>query len=374
MTRLSAALVLLCSLLAASVHRSEAFQSDHVVVMTIDGMRQDWADTMLVDLSSYMTANGAAYLPNFTTTSPTAPGTSSVTDPRHAAILTGYFEPINADCRNEGSIVHPTIFELLRKDRGVSQEQTVLVTGKQHLAETDAYSIDPGYGSTYGAYVVCFSGPYPEGFCPPDTVFTNPDEVPNEWIRDAAISHIRTYAPVFTLINFSFSDWRAHRLTTIYCNDTTAYFLNTTHPIGLKEIGRIVSQCVIDVIAACEAQPEMAGRTLFFVGPDHGRHNADVEDERVTRPKGWAHHLHKCLPVCSGCDDIFLWALSPGNSDVVPGTYLARHSHEGLGTTIRGVFGFPTTGDEPPISEIFSATDVERFEGTTWGEIKGLFE
>lgn len=354
-------------LLATPAHATNRwgapFQCEYLIDVVIDGIGGDGADTLLADAFAYFASESGAYFPNFETQ------TIAVTDPDHARALTGYYEALS-NCRNGNGAhpSHPTIFERLRKDHGVGQDSVLFICGKQHLIETCSFSTAAGYGSAYSPTTFLIQAPPVIGCgdsTPPN------DEGPDDPIFAQAQSWILANRPAYSLVSGSRYDFRAHQINGIYCSDTTAWWIDLRGTAG--------NWCdkAEALVVAVENDPVMAGKTMFRFWSDHGRHTVGENPPGcLTCADGYKRHGHPCFaPLCTGCNNNWLWIIAPGSGDIVAGTYPAVHSFEGLGTFAQMFFGFGWEGDEPPITECLAVTGVAgpNTMDTSWGRLKGLY-
>jgi len=319
-------------------------------------------------------SKGAAYFPNFSTER------VAVTDPDNARSLTGYFEAL-FNCQN-GNGAHPdhaTLFERLRKDKGLPASQVHLIVGKNHLAETCQYSNAAGYGAAHGATVYLdTSVSYPctcNVDCQPDSIeegYGGNDDV----LTDYAIQIMTTEYPAFLDLNLPENDHTRHKLMSFFCNDTLAYW---------TEAERVVDnafQNVRELYEACAADTMLAGKTLLIVFADHGFHRAGQNPPGcLTCTAGYRKHGHLCNGVlCSGCEDIWMYIIPVGdNPDVIGGTYYDSFTFEHLAVTAGMIYNMEDFGEVEPIRHIFGITDVPlppteiQTVPSSWGSIKGLF-
>jgi len=144
-------LALLATALAALVLPAAgraAIQTRHVVIVVIDGARWTetlgdptltWHPRMGHDLAAIGAQPGLFQNVGVTNTMP-----------GHAAILTGTLQNILNDGTERPH--KPTLFEVLRKQKGTPDSLVRIVAYKAKLA-AEAYSDDPAYGAAYGATV-----------------------------------------------------------------------------------------------------------------------------------------------------------------------------------------------------------------------------
>lgn len=291
-------LVLSCAFCLAFVEIASANEwgspvdADTMIVVIIDGIRADNADTMLARLDDSLMAWGAASFPNFETR------LDAYTDPRHASLLTGHHETLDSCCCNAAGVnVNPTIIELL-------DQRGMLVTAKEHLSNT-IIGVDHNILVDLGTI---------EG----------PDSLTYSAFNDS----FATILPAYSLLELARYDKRAHIWTmSNYYND-------------LALIASQAADVVLDLVAS-----RAGGRTVVFVTTDHGRHN-DGANNAQTR-----HGHTPCgAALCSGCDDIWLYAIGSG---VTGGVYSRAYTHENLAATAMLLFGLPVTSTALPITDCF---------------------
>lgn len=272
-------------------------EADTVVIVTIDGIRSDNADSMLAEMHDSLMTWGAAHFANFET------ARDGLTDPRHRALVTGYHETLDSCCCNlgaPGTYPHTTIGTLLNGG-------ALFVTAKEHLSGTI-----PDCGTT-----VLVDLGFTEG----------PDSVSYRVWQDS----MATIRPAFSLLELARYDKRAHVWT------TSGYWS------ALDSIGREAGRIVIDLANSLRNR-----NVLLVITTDHGRH----EDEWPgIRP--FVNHGHTpCgAALCDGCNDIFAYIIGPG---VIPGTYTRAYSHENLAATAMLLFGLPIKSQAVPITDCFA--------------------
>lgn len=282
---------------------------DRFVIVYIDGIRADWADTMLARLDYSLITRGAAFFPNFRT------GKDGLTDPRGGAMITGYHEDLGGCCCNLSGnpIDHPGIGKLLP-----DSTDALFVTAKRHLAET----VD-GNGMTVWVDLGSSEGP---------------DSLAWHVFRDS----MALYHPHFAVLNLAAFDMRAH------------IWSISNYYGALSQKANEATDCILALYDWLAADTVYAGKTLLAVTTDHGRHS---DDWPMLRP--WASHGHyPCgAELCAGCDDIWLYLCAPGTAGWLrTGTFERAYTHESLALTAKLIFGLPMVGERIPITEWIEET------------------
>jgi hypothetical protein len=236
-----------------------AIQTQHVVIVSIDGGR--YSETLGHPTLAYhprigidMAAIGArpARFENIG---------STTTNPGHSALVTGTLQPI----ANDGSERphKPTIFEYLRKHNGTPQSALRLYLRKPKL-DVLAYSDHPDYGAAYGAAT-------PTSHASDLAVFT------------AARAGILANRPVVSLVHFGDPDLEGH------ANDWPGYLTAL----------RLADSLTWQLWTAIQADPVMGGKTTMLISNDHGRH--------LDGFGGFQNHGDGC----DGCRHIMLMMVGP---------------------------------------------------------------
>ncbi len=338
-----AAALLACGLFASLGLFASARAGDlRAVVVTIDGIRESefhaWGERLTDWACSY-----GAYVPNVVNE------TRGITDPNHA-ILWGSGDP--GQCLNlEGHPADPMHFELLRKERGLSECEVAFATGKEHLVATNAFSAHPEYGRLYRARTHLMRTPAPP--CMGVGVLY---EGPDSLIVHAALNHMQNHNVVWMGVNLSEYDCLAHAVGLTCCeNDTACYWAR------LEEVYRAAEGLVVDEIwPFLESHPLYAGRTLLVVATDHGRHLDDVRTGFVDHGHGWLPDHSGCEWNCAGCRDIWAMFVGPG---IRAGTVaFGAYTLEDIAATVRHLMGFQNPFERGfPITEILEdiSTGVE---------------
>ena len=238
-----------------------AIQTQHVVIVTIDGGR--YSETLGHPNLAYhprigvdLAAIGAqpALFQNVGVTN---------TNPGHCAIVTGTLQPVANDGSERPHL--PTVFEYLRQQKGTAQDLTRIILRKPKL-DVLAYSDHPSYGAAYGAHVTA-------GLNTDLSVFLT------------ARTEILQYKPVLTLVHFGDPDIVAHS------GDWPGYLT------ALRLADSLTWRLWNDI----QADPVMGGKTTLFISNDHGRHD-DAHG-------GFQNHGD----TCAGCRRIMLLMAGPDN-------------------------------------------------------------
>ncbi len=261
----------------------------HVVLLVIDGPRH----TEFLDEPGLPHARvlGTVLAPAGVRITDFQNRNRTVTMVGHGTLATGTAQLLANDGTERPD--RPTLFELIRKERGLPQGSVRLVAGKDKIAAL-SYSTDPAYGAAYGATVDASFRQDPETFT-------------------AAVAAITADPrPVFTMINFPSVDYAGHAgvwenyLAAIARADSLA-----------GELWNVI-----------EADPVLAGDTDLFVVADHGRHD-DAHG-------GFVNHGDGCV----GCRTLPFVALGP---DIRPGVTSDRaRVQEDVAPTIAEILGLTT--------------------------------
>lgn len=273
----------------------------YVVIAVVDGPRaSEFLDEPgrphVPVLDSVLIPQGA-YIPSFR-----AEGVTK-TLPGHSAILTGTAQPIANDGSQRPD--QPTLFERLRKEKGLPVDAAWMVGGKDKFTAV-TYSTHPDYGAAYGASL--------------DT------QLRDDLATFAAAIQVlsRPTPPVFTCINFASTDLEGH--SGVWSN-------------YLAAISRADS-LLGELWSFIQADTALAGKTDLFITADHGRH--------LDAFGGFQNHGDGC----EGCRVLPFVALGP---DLKSGYVSAEtHRQEDLGATVRYLLGL--TAGPPP--EGFVIADI----------------
>lgn len=258
-----------------------------VVIITIDGIRQDMADSILAPLFAWG-AKEAVWIPNLVSKR------RCITDPNHMIYLgvpdagapIGNWEPARL----------PLATERIRQQWGRSSKDVAVFSGKEHVIATCLSSEPLGKQFASSGFLV---DSYPTHQGPDDSTAAT------------ALRYITANHPVLTLINLSQFDWEAHgrdfphwkrplggpkgieRSERRYMND---YWLK------LDRVGRRAAALAREIIAAIEADSVMGGRSTYVVATDHGRHDPEYSKEHGLRDNFDHAHEGDC---CEGCRNIW---------------------------------------------------------------------
>ena len=257
----------------------------HVVLLVIDGPRQ----------TEFLAEPGCPHAPALSGVLAPSGGILTTfsnmnltqTVPGHATLLTGSTQSIANDGTQRPTM--PTLFELLRKEKGLPETAVWMVGGKDKLAAL-TYSTYEGYGSEYGASY--------------DTALRDD---PSTYA--AAASVLAAHHPTFLCLNLSSVDAAAHS------GDWIAYLAALSRADSL-------AGALWNLI---EADPALAGDTNLIVTADHGRHD-DAHG-------GFTEHGDDC----PGCRALFLVARGPDFLAGVSSPYPRRQ--EDAGATIAHLLG-----------------------------------
>jgi hypothetical protein len=252
------ALVLALLLACAPPPDARAYATRHVVIVVIDGGRysETLGDTTFANeprqglLLAPRGCRGVSWNQGLT-----------VTNPGHAAILSGAYQ----DLENDGSErpYLPTLFEYYRAATGAPAAQTWFLSDKTKLAVM-SYSDHPDYGATLGARV--------DAGRPTDLA-----------VVAKAESILVADRPAILAMNLAQTDISAH---------------SGSWPAYLNSL-QAADSLVYDLWAKIEADTGLAGRTTLFVTNDHGRHD-DAHG-------GFQNHGDGC----AGCRRVQMLALGP---------------------------------------------------------------
>ena len=292
---------------------AQSFASRRLVVVTIDGIRKSefllWGDGMRAWAKSV-----GCYVPDVTN------ATRGITDPNHA-ILWGSGDP--GQCVNrEGHPQDPMHAELLRKQRGLAQNQVAIVTGKNHCLE-NAHSDHPDYGEPYGATAILVVTESPPCMLP--QLF---EQGPDSLIMGAALNFIAANDVAWIGINLTMYDSRAHERGLACAGDTATYWAN------LEAIYREAERLIIQVLWPAIDD----GNTDVLVTTDHGRHDDDVADGFLNHGHGWLPDSSGCALNCAGCRD--MWAVFAGPGIIAGKIASGSYTLHDLAETMRALGGF----------------------------------
>lgn len=250
-----AALCLALAVLAAA-GSAQAYQTERVVIVVIDGPRD--TETFEHPLHPYVPRMWNDLRPQGFVSHAFYNVGRTQTISGHSTIGSGTLQ----DLANDGSerSTRPLLWEYLRDQTGIPARSCVVVTAKSKLLSL-SYSTFPGYGAADSAYVI---GPtWNDGLS-----------------LQRLIAHMTTYTPRLSLISFSAPDGAGHAGDWFAYLDAIAYSDSLTHRLWTW----------------LQSNPAYAGRTAMFVTSDHGRHRID-----------WTDHGDDC----DGCRHLPFLALGP---------------------------------------------------------------
>ena len=287
------------------------------IVLVLDGVRTDeFAGAATSDLTG---VTGEAYaeetmrdvVPDATRVLGALNPGVTITAPAHAALLTGREEPY-ANFPLDPAIgpglyrpEHPTIFEELRAQLGLSEDEVVLLANTELLMGVTE-SLAPGYGGG-GRYDLVV-----------DTEKDAPinDDAP---VVDALVALLDA-GPRLVVVNLHDADRAGHY------GEADAYVDDVAKLDGLvADFWRTVKT----------DHPGLADRLLLVVTTDHGRHRHDDND-------GWHSHGD----ACTGCRELPLLLLGAAEAgvertDIVTTLDLAPTLAAHLGVTLPWAEGLP---------------------------------
>jgi hypothetical protein len=255
--------ILLALLLAGLPAGAAAYQTRHVVIVTIDGTRysETFGDTTFANVPCQ-----AHRLAPLGSRAMGWNGGLTVTVPGVTAVLSGAYEDLPDDGSERPHL--PTLFEYYRAATGAPATETWFFTDKGKL-DVEAYSDHPDYGAAYGAL--------DSVGCPSDAA-----------VMAAAEARLLADRPAVLAIHLGAPDMVAH----------------SGDWIGYLGAIQAADSLVGDLWARIEADTGLAGRTALFVTNDHGRHDEEHG--------GFQDHGDEC----PGCRRIEMLAVGP---DFKPG-------------------------------------------------------
>lgn len=243
------------------VATANAYQTEHVVVVLIDGVR-------------YTEGLGSAYCPRLNALGTQAVIQDSafndsitVTSSAVPATWMGRFYPLQ-DTTYLGDDIqfsrYPTYWEYARKDLGFSASQVIYIT-PDYGSSTWMPSFYPGYGPSY----------WPQFVQPPTSTGEN-----NIACFDSAVTVIRRQHPKVMYVYFPDVDHAGHSGV---WDDYLA---------KIRESDSLTN-ALWDTI---QSDPVMANRTTMFITNDHGRHTTN-----------FTGHGDGCF----GCRHVMMFAIGP---------------------------------------------------------------
>jgi hypothetical protein len=252
-----------------------AYETEHVVVVLIDGVRysESLEDTtgifmpFLTELSQYGVVHDSAFNDSVTVTRFGVPGT-----------WMGRWYPLQ-DSTYQGNEIqfcrYPTYWEYARYDLGLTENKAVYIT-PNYGASTWRPSFYPPYGPVYWPY-----------FSQPNTSNDN-----NRAVVDSAVTVIQRDYPVISYVYFPDTDHAGH-------SGIWADYL-----AEIKQADSLTAE-LWNII---QSDSIMTGKTTMFVTNDHGRH----DDSHG----GFSGHGDQCF----GCRHVMLFGMGP---DFIRGAHVA---------------------------------------------------
>jgi len=265
------------TLVAAAFTIARAYTTERVLLVSIDGPREsetfgDPARANIPFLDELARTEGLF--------SRAVKNTASTkTMPGHCALFTGCYESL----RNSAVYVfgirqrparpsNPTLFERLRKERGLPESAAVLHSSKMKISGLAA-STAPGYGEDFAARNSC--GKW---------ALFGPGYGDDRRTFERAVREMREGDPTLLIVHFAGPDTRGHD------GDSTGYIAAIRECDGyVRELWRLAQDL-----------PEWRGRTTLIVTSDHGRHLDGVKN---------GFEDHGCD--CAGCRAILFAAAGP---------------------------------------------------------------
>ena len=286
-----AAAALLLALLAFAVPAA-AYETRHVVIVVIDGAR--WTEGLGDPSHTWHPRQALTLAPLGTTVATFLNDGATLTNPGHAAVLTGTWQPIANDGTERPHA--PTAFEHWREATGEPASKTWLFSEKTKLSAV-AWSDAPGFGAAFGAS-------------------RDLGRVGDAAVMNAAIARLIGDRPSLMMVNLADVDIRGH------ANDWDGYLTAL----------RAADSLVYVLWTRIQDDPALADRTTLFVTNDHGRHDA--------AHGGFANHGDGC----AGCRRIQLLALGP---DFKRGhVSLATARQIDILPTVAELLSFPVPGSQ----------------------------
>jgi hypothetical protein len=275
---------------------AHAYQTQHVVVILIDGVRytESLGDTThtyaprMWALSQLGAVQDSAFNDSVTVTNFGIPAT-----------WMGRFWPLQ-DTTYQGNSIqfcrYPTVWEYARHDLGLPIEKTIYVT-PDYGSSTWQPSFYPGYGPSYWPHMV------------QPTVSDNN----NQADFDSSIVVLHRDHPVVSYIYLPDTDHAGH-------SGVWADYL-----AKIRQADSLVDQIWINI----QTDSILQNKTTMIVTDDHGRHD-DTHG-------GFRNHGDSCF----GCRHVMLWAIGP---DIAHGVHLntPRASIRDIAHTAGELLGFAT--------------------------------
>ncbi|MFN0152049.1 MAG: alkaline phosphatase family protein [bacterium] len=265
------------ALLIAACVPARAYTTERVLLVSIDGPREsetfgDPARANIPFLDALTRTDGVF--------SRAVKNTASTnTMPGHCALLTGCYEKLKNSALYAFGIrqpcpqpSQPTLFERLRKERGLPAGAAVLHSSKMKLAGL-AYSTAPGYGEDFAAKNAC--GKW---------VLFGPGYSGDRPTFERALHEMRKGDPTLLVVHFAGPDVRGH------AGDSTGYIAAIRESDGyVRELWQLAQEL-----------PAWRGKTTLIVSADHGRHLDGIQT---------GYKDHGCE--CEGCRAILFAAAGP---------------------------------------------------------------
>jgi len=251
-----AGLVLCALALAGLTTAAKAFQTERVVLVVMDGVRdsegfEDPSHANIPHIWNELRPRGyvshSFYNSGFT-----------VTVPGHATMTTGTLQWLDDSGAQRPD--RPLLWEYLRDQTGLPEDAALIVSNKDKLHAL-SYSLYPGYGPADSAHVIAPT--YEDGWC-----------------LQNFLSYAAQHHPVVSLVAFGETDIRAHEC------DSTGYLA------AIQEADSLTAY----LWNWLQSDPFYANRTALFLTNDHGRHLDD-----------WCNHGDSC----AGCRHVSFLALGP---------------------------------------------------------------
>lgn len=250
----------------------EAAQTNHVIIVVMDGARysETWGDPTHANIPQIATnlALHGIVLTNFYTDITTAiPGAKTETNPGHATIACGAYQ----DILNDGTELPylPTIFQYYRQQLAAPSNSAWVITSKDKLVIL-ANSSASGWNNLYQPKFNCGvnglgGGGYREDYL----------------THAVALAALTNDRPAIMLINYKGPDSMGH------ANNWGGYLA------AIKEVDGYAA----DLWATAQADPVLKDTTIIFITNDHGRHTSDFTSHG---------------DACEGCRHLLCVVVGPG--------------------------------------------------------------
>lgn len=298
------------SLLAVFVPAADNFKTRHVFIVVMDGARwsETWGDAggrNIPHLDKELAPQGVL-LTQFSNRGVTT------TNPGHTAISTGFYQDID----NSGLELprFPSLFQYLRRQQGVSDNEAWVIASKDKLVVLSDTSAQDWRGNFRPAFDCGGDGRGGGGY------------------RDDAVTFARTQAtiknhkPIAMLVNFRGPDSYGH------ANDRAGYLA------AIAEVDGYISV----LWQTIQAEARLKDCTTLFVTNDHGRHLDQIQDGFVS---------HGCD--CAGCRHLMCLAVGPDFKRGVRSD-TPRHLPDITATAARLLGVAMPTGTGTVMTEIFA--------------------